>query len=100
VVGRESGLFRSEVLDHADGAELQEVIDGTTLEGTTINTDEWKGYSGLPRMGRVHKAVNHSGPKSTWAQGDDGDGVREVHYNTQEGICPLPETFSGHSHGP
>jgi hypothetical protein len=74
------------VLDHADGAELQEVIDCTTLEGATINTDEGKGYSGLPRMERVHVAVDHSGPKSTRARGDDGDGVREVHCNTQEGL--------------
>jgi transposase-like protein len=86
VAGRQSGQFRSEVLDHARGAELEEVIDCTTLEGTTVNTDEWKGYNGLPQMGRVHVTVNHSGPKSAWARDDDGDGVREVHCNTQEGI--------------
>jgi len=85
-VGRATHEFRSEVLDHASGAELEEVIDCTTLEGTTVNTDEWKGYNGLPRMRRVHVTVDHSGPKSTWARDDDGDGVREVHCNTQEGI--------------
>jgi hypothetical protein len=37
VVGRESGEFRSEVLDHADAAELEEVIECTTLEGTVVN---------------------------------------------------------------
>jgi hypothetical protein len=74
------------VLDHADAAELEEVIGCTTLEGTVVNTDEWKGYNGVPRMRRVRKAVDHSGPKSTWARDDDGDGVREVHCNTQEGI--------------
>jgi transposase len=93
VVGRQSGEFRSEVLGHADGAELEEVIDCATLGGTVINTDEWKGYSGLPRMGRVHRAVDHSGPKSTWARDDDGDGVREVHCNTQEGIWTRVRTF-------
>src|SRR5262249_12372400 len=62
VVGRASGAFRSEVLDHADAAELEEVIACTTLEGTVVNTDEWKGYNGLPRMRRSHKAVDHSGP--------------------------------------
>ena len=93
VVGRQSGQFRSEVLDHADGAELQEVIDSTTLEATEVHTDEWKGYNGLPRLGRVHKTVNHSGPKSTWARDDDGDGVREVHCNTQEGIWTHVRNF-------
>jgi hypothetical protein len=64
VVGRESGEFRSEVLGHADGAELEEVIACTTLEWTVVNTDEWKGYNRLPRMGRGHRTVDHSGPKS------------------------------------
>jgi transposase len=93
VVGRESGEFRSEVLDHADGAELEGVIECTTLEGTVVNTDEWKGYNGLPRMKRVHKTVDHSGPKSTWARDDDGDGVREVHCNTQEGLWTSVRNF-------
>ena len=86
VVGRGSGLLRSAVLDHADAAELGEVIGCTTLEGAVVHTDEWKGYDGLPGMGRRHRTVDHSGPKSTWARDDDGDGVREVHCNTQEGI--------------
>src|SRR5512135_3053665 len=57
VVGRGSGEFRSEVLDHADGAELEEVIECTTLGWTVVNTDEWKGYNGLPRIRRGRKAV-------------------------------------------
>jgi transposase-like protein len=93
VVGRQSGQFRSEVLDHADGAELEEVLACTTLEGTVVHTDEWKGYNGLPRMGRVHKTVDHSGPKSGWARDDDGDGVREVHCNTQEGLWTHVRNF-------
>src|SRR3954451_10146911 len=48
VVGRESGEFRSEVLDHADAVELEMVVECTTLEGTVVNTDEWRGYNGLP----------------------------------------------------
>ena len=99
VVGRESGAFRSEVLDHADAAELEEVIECTTLEGTVVNTDEWKGYSrvGTQRR-RIHRAVDHSGPKSTWALDLDGDGVREVHCNTQEGLwtaADLPVSIPG-----
>ena len=38
------------------------------------------------RHGRVHRTVDHSGPKGTWAIDADGDGVREVHCNTLEGL--------------
>jgi transposase len=85
-VGRNSGELRSEVLDRANGEELEEVVGCATLEGTMVHTDEWKGYNGLPRMKRGHQTVDHSGPKSSWARDDDGDGVREVHCNTMEGL--------------
>jgi transposase len=67
------------------GAELEQVIEWTTREGAVVNTEEWKGYNSLLPRGRAHQAVDHSGPKSTWAR-DDGDGVRAVHYTTQEGL--------------
>jgi transposase-like protein len=87
VVGRESGEVRLEVIETASGAELEATIDDTCLEGTTVNTDEWKGYSRVGgRHRRIHRAVDHSGPKGTWALDLDGDGVREVHCNTQEGL--------------
>ncbi len=35
---------------------------------------------------RIHVTVDHSGPKSTDAIDADGDGVREVHCDTLEGI--------------
>jgi transposase len=37
--------------------------------------------------------VDHSGPKGTWAIDADGDGVREVHCNTMEGIWTGLRTF-------
>jgi hypothetical protein len=87
VVGRESGEVRLEVLESSGGAELEEVVDDGCLEGATVNTDEWRGYDRVGgRLGRVHVAVDHSGPKSTWALDLDGDGIREVHCNTQEGL--------------
>ena len=53
----------------------------------TVNTDEWKGYSRVGKQRRrTHVAVDHSGPKCTWGRDLDGDGVREVHCNTQEGL--------------
>lgn len=50
----------------------------------TVNTDEWGGYNGLPAMGRSRATVCHAAGE--WARDDDGDGVREVHVNTLEGM--------------
>jgi transposase-like protein len=87
VVGRESGEVRLEVIESASASELEAVIDDSCLEGTTVNTDEWKGYNRIGRrQKRVHHTVDHSGPKSTWAIDADGDGVREIHCNTSEGL--------------
>ena len=55
-----------------------------TEPGTLVNTDEWKGYDGLPAMSRPRPTVCHAAGE--WARDDDGDGVREVHCNTQEGL--------------
>ena len=97
---RESGAIRLEVVESAGSEELGEVVAGSCLSGTTVNTDEWAGYSRVGgRHGRVHARVDHSGPRSTWAIDADGDGVREVHVNTQEGLWPglrnLLRTFRG-----
>jgi len=49
-----------------------------------VYTDEWAGYRPLTSAGRGHAAVNHNAGE--WARDDDGDGIREVHCNTLEGI--------------
>jgi transposase-like protein len=49
-----------------------------------VYTDEWGAYKRLPESGRGHAAVNHEAGE--WARDDDGDGIREVHDNTLEGI--------------
>ena len=87
MVGRESGEVRLEVIESASASELEAVIDDSCLEGTVVNTDQWNGYNRVDqRQERVHRTVDHSGPKSTWAIDADGDGVREVHCNTLEGL--------------
>jgi transposase len=59
---------------------LLSIVDGPA-------NDEWNRYNHVgERHRRVHQAVDHSGPKGTWAIDADGDGVREVHCNTQEGL--------------
>jgi transposase len=93
VVGREPGASRLEVVDHADGATLEGVVECATLEGTTVYTDEWKGYNGLAGLRRGHVTVSHAGPRCEWARDDDGDGLREAHVNTMEGHWTGLRTF-------
>jgi transposase-like protein len=85
VIGRESGQLRARVGQRC-GAE--ELVDATvvpaTKPGTTVYSDEWVGYKPLTRNGREHATVNHQ--NGEYARDDDGDGIREVHCNTLEGI--------------
>ena len=59
----------------------------------TVNTDEWVAYDLLPQTGRKRCAVKHSRPHPEYARDDDGDGVREVHCNTIEGIWTGARNF-------
>ena len=65
-----------------------ELVDATVLPatkpGARVYTDEWTGYNPLGRSGRGHATVNHN--RGEFARDDDGDGIREVHCNTLEGI--------------
>ena len=84
VVGRDTGHVRLTVAEHSDGPTLERVVTRATWPGVTVNTDEWGGYDGLPGTGRARRTVCHAARE--WARDDDGDGVREVHVNTVEGL--------------
>ena len=84
VVGRESHQVHLDVLHHSTQAELQPKVQADTLVSTTVNTDQWSAYNRLAETGRPHPTVNHS--IHEWARDDDGDGIREVHNNTVEGL--------------
>lgn len=84
VVGRTSCRWHLRVLRRAFGATLLGLVVPTTRPGTTVYTDEWGGYRRLPGYGRWHRTVNHEAGE--WARDDDGDGDREVHCNTLEGL--------------
>lgn len=86
VVGRESAQIRLRVLRHSDRRELEPFVLGKSVTHATVNTDEWSAYDHLPATGREHQAVNHTPGQREWARDEDGDGIREVHCNTLEGI--------------
>ena len=87
VVGRECGRIRLTITERSDGATLEAVVRRASWPMVVVNTDEWCGYNRVGgRHDRIHVTVDHSGPRSTWAIDADGDGVREVHCNTMEGI--------------
>jgi transposase len=86
IVGRGSGEVRLKVVEHADQETLEEFVEQTTTPGAMVYTDEWSGYNHLPELGRDHSTVCHTPGQREWARDDDGDGVREVHTNTMEGI--------------
>ena len=81
IVGRESGQVRLRVVERTDREILHRYVHGFTLPGTRVYTDEWKSYNGIERG---HQTVQHG--KEEWARDEDGDGVREVHVNTTEGM--------------
>ncbi len=84
VVGRESGQIRLTVLHRSGRAELEPLVLDATVDGAVVNTDEWGAYGRLPEADRGHVTVCHK--THEWARDDDGDGIREVHNNTMEGI--------------
>ena len=86
MVGRDSGQVRLRVVKRTDAKTLQPFVEGATAPSATVNTDEWKAYGGLAKTGRMHATVCHTPGNREWVRDDDGDGVREVHRNTMEGI--------------
>jgi transposase len=84
VVGRESGHVRLTVTERSDGETPERVVMRATWPMAAVNTDGWGGYNGLPAMGRSRPTVCHADRER--ARDDDGDGVREVHVNTLEGL--------------
>ena len=85
VVGRESGRLWSRVGRRSGSAELVgATVVPATKPGAMVYTDEWVGYKPLARNGRGHATVNHEAGER--ARDDDGDGIREVHVNTLEGL--------------
>lgn len=86
IVGRRSGQIRLQVCKRADRATLEPFVLAHTRPDAIVNTDEWAPYQHLAASGRRHQTVCHAPGRREWARDDDGDGIREVHNNTIEGI--------------
>lgn len=93
MVSRGTGEIVLRVVERTDGATLTAFVTDHTADGAMVYTDEWGGYHGLPAADRGHATVNHTPGQREWARDDDGDGVREVHDNTLEGLWAALRTF-------
>lgn len=82
-----------EVVERTDQETLTAFVTSSTPAGAMVYTDEWGGYNRLPEENRGHATVNHTPGQREWARDDDGDGVREVHANTLEGLWAALRTF-------
>ena len=93
VVSRQTGEIVVRVVERTDGATLTGFVTDPTTDGTMVYTDEWGGYEQLPEANRGPATVNHTPGQREWARDDDGDGIREVHDNTLEGLWAALRTF-------
>jgi transposase len=86
IVGRHSSHIRLHLCKRADRATLEPLVVAHTRRDAVVNTDEWAPYQHLATTGRRHQTFCHAPRRREWARDDDGDGIREVHTNTMEGI--------------
>jgi transposase-like protein len=80
-VGRQTGQVRLRVVHDTTGVTLVAHVHRFTQAGAAVFTDEYQSYNHIIRF---HAAVAHG--LKEWARDDDGDGIREVHCNTVEGL--------------
>jgi transposase-like protein len=93
VVSRETGEIHLGVAERTDQASLRAFVNTRVEKGATVYSDSWSGYAGLAEDGHPHATVNHGSARREWARDDDGDGIREVHDNTLEGLWAALRTF-------
>ncbi len=79
-MGRASKQVRIRVMKNTQGKTLCPFVEAYTREDATVYTDEYDSYN---RLERVRLTVCHS--KHEWARDENGDGIREVHVNGNEG---------------
>ena len=70
------------------GKRAVEHVHHYTPSEATLYTDEWRAYESVERK---HRTVRHG--LKEWARDEDGDGIREVHVNTIEGLWTTVRNF-------
>jgi transposase len=80
VIGRETRQVRIRVMKNTQSKTLCPFVERFTQVEATLYTDEYDSYN---RLKRIRHTVCHG--MNEWARDDDGDGVREVHVNSNEG---------------
>ena len=80
-IGRQSGQVRLQVVKDTRGDTLCDHVHRFTLPEAHVYTDEYDSYNGINRR---RSTVTHG--QKEWARDDDGDGCREVHTNSAEGM--------------
>jgi transposase len=88
VLGRESRQVRLRVVKNTQTKTLCPFVERFTSAEATIYTDEYDSYNALDR----HRLTVCHGQKE-WARDADGDGIREVHVNSNEGCWTGLRTF-------
>jgi transposase len=66
---------------------IEPVIGAAVARNTLVHTDEYDIYARLEGWGYGHKTVRHA--RGEYARDEDGEGFREVHVNTVEGVWSL-----------
>jgi transposase len=84
VVGRTSGHLRLTVGENPQPQTIQPKVEQATIRPATVYTDESSASNPVSDTGRAHPTVCHS--HREYARDDHGDGMREVHCHTMEGI--------------
>lgn len=87
-IGRASGQVRLRVGLDTKAVTLRQHVERFTGKGTHVYTDEYESYN---RIARWRSTVAHG--VHEWARDEDGDGIREVHTNTVEGMWAGLRTF-------
>ena len=76
--------FKGSLCENTQQQTIQPKVEHATSCTATVYTDESSAYNHVSETGRAHHTVCHS--QREYARDDDGDGGREVHCNTMEGI--------------